>query len=213
MKVSCVLRQITKMLDNSNHLHQVNTHEVCLSAPLLVFGPCRCLSQRRLQEGLATHPVHPSLQSGPLLLLLLKKWKDLMRNVENIQLSFNIFTWLQRTPHTWGRAVVTQGQLPVCQHLIKQHSRFFWLCSCNLHPEITWGLQGEELSALTSLSKSSRVASPGLRPKVPFSIARFPQISPKYFPQRPAQCNLASLAIGENLEIINLQAHIGRRKT
>lgn len=82
MKVSCVLRQITKMLDNSKHLHQVNTHEVCLSlslsglsAPLLVFGPCRCLSQRRLQEGLATHPVHPSLQSGPLLLLLLKKWK------------------------------------------------------------------------------------------------------------------------------------------
>lgn len=76
MKVSCVLRQITKMLDNSNHLlHQVNTDEVCLSAPLLVFGPCRCLSQRRLQEGLATHPVHPSLQSGPLLLLLLKKWK------------------------------------------------------------------------------------------------------------------------------------------
>lgn len=75
MKVSCVLWQITKMLDNSNHLHQVNTDEVCLSAPLLVFGPCRCLSQRRLQEGLATHPVHPSLQSGPLLLLLLKKWK------------------------------------------------------------------------------------------------------------------------------------------
>lgn len=80
MKVSCVLRQITKMLDNSKHLHQVNTHEVCLSlslsglsAPLLVFGPGRCLSQRRLQEGLATHPVYPSLQSGPLLLLLLTR--------------------------------------------------------------------------------------------------------------------------------------------
>lgn len=116
-----------------------------------------------------------------------KSGKDLMKDVEKkpfrsvhpiiIQLSFNIFTWLQRTPHTWGRAVVTQGQLPVCQHVIKQHSRFFWLCSCNLHPEITWGLQGE-LSALTSLSKSSRVASPGLRPKVPFSIERFPQMFP-----------------------------------